>query len=215
METTAKKEFTLKEKTNKYDGILKVDEVVLTYGDKEYKREVLNTTNSVAAIVKDINKNKYIFVEQYRAGAEGLMVEVVAGGIEKGETPEEAIKREVMEETGYKVDFSTPIYDFYYSPGKSTEICSMFYVEVSEQINEGGGIGGENINLVEVEKLGLNGKLFFTVPMAELKEYDDNNLIPPYQLIDAKSIIAVNWMETSNTLREMSEVITQSKIRSL
>lgn len=215
MEKTIEQGFIIKEKNNKYNGILKIDEITLTYGDKEYKKEVLNTVNSVAAIVKDVKKNKYIFVEQYRAGAEGLMVEVVAGGIDDGETPDEAIKREIMEETGYKVEFSSHIYDFYYSPGKSTEICSLFYVEVSEQVNEGGGIDNEKINVVEVEKLGLNGKLFFNDPLAKLDEFNENNFIPPYQLIDAKSIIAVNWMETNNTLRDMSEVITQSKIRSL
>jgi hypothetical protein len=51
--------------------------------------------------------------------------------------------------------------------------------------------------------------------MADLSQISENKFMPPYQLIDAKSIIAVNWMETTNTLKEMSEVITQSKIRSL
>ena len=48
--------------------------------------------NGVGAIIKDTVKNKYIFVSQYRAGAEGLMVEIVAGKIDEGEKPEEAIK---------------------------------------------------------------------------------------------------------------------------
>jgi len=43
----------------------------------------------------------------------------------------------------------------------------------------------------------------------------EEKIIPPYQLIDAKSLIAVMWLENSNTLRDMSEVITQSKLRSL
>ena len=198
-----------------YDGYVKMEKITIKNGDKEIKREVLKTGNSVSAIIKDTVKNKYIFVSQYRPGAEGLMLEIVAGKIDTGENPEEAIKREIMEETGYKVDYYNHIYDFYYSPGVSTEICSLFYVEVSDKINEGGGIDGEGITLVEVEKLGLNGKLFFNDPMADLSQISENKFMPPYQLIDAKSIIAVNWMETTNTLKEMSEVITQSKIRSL
>jgi hypothetical protein len=40
-------------------------------------------------------------------------------------------------------------------------------------------------------------------------------MMPPYQLIDAKSLIAVMWFEKSNVLRDMAEVITQAKLRSL
>jgi hypothetical protein len=43
----------------------------------------------------------------------------------------------------------------------------------------------------------------------------ESKMKPPYQLIDAKSLIAVMWLENSNTLRDMADVITQAKIRSL
>jgi len=140
----------------------------------------------------------------------------VAGGIDKGEKPEQAIKREIMEETGYKVDYVKHISDFYASPGKTSELISLFYCEVSEKVNEGGGIGDERISVVEVEKLGLNGRLFLQDPSNPDMEFGvENKMIPPYQLIDAKSLIAVMWLEKSNVLKDMADVITQAKLRSL
>jgi ADP-ribose pyrophosphatase len=202
--------------TKVYDGFLKIKEVSLRVGDKTIKRQVVDTQNGVAALIYDTVKKKYIFVEQYRASAEGLMLEIVAGKIDGNETPEEAIKREIMEETGYKVDTMVPIKDFYTTPGMATEITYLFYVEVSDKVNDGGGLDDENIKIIEVEKLGLGGRLFFEDPFNINMEPGVEKLVmPPYQLIDAKSLIAVMWREYTDTLKNMADVITNSKLRSL
>ena len=144
------------------------------------------------------------------------MVEIVAGKIDEGEKPEEAIKREIMEETGYKVDYINHLKDFYTCPSRLDEIISVFYAEVSEQVNEGGGIGDEEISIVEVEMLGLGGRLFFEDPMnTEIKMGEEQKMKPPYQIIDAKTLIAVMSLENSNVLKDMADVITQAKLRSL
>ena len=163
------------DKKTVYDGYFKVEEYQIKDGDKEYTREVFERGNSVAAIVYDTVKEKYLFVKQWRPGAEGDMVEVVAGslGIE-GEKPEEALKREIIEEMGYKVDNMNHLKDFYVSPGGTSEITSLFYVEVSEKIGEGGGIDNENIEVIEVDYLGAMGTLFF-------EPDEDGNMLPPYQ----------------------------------
>lgn len=208
--------YEIKEKETLYEGHNKLEMWTVSEDDKEYKREVLNCGNVVAAIVKDTKKNKFIFVEQYRPATEGIMVEVVAGKIDKGEKPEESIKREIMEETGYKVDTISPIMDFYTAPGITNEVVSLFYVEVSEKVNEGGGIDDENISIVEIETLGLGGKIFPQDPFnSEMKMGEEGKIIPPYQLIDAKSIIAVMWYEKNKVLKDMADVITQAKLRSL
>jgi ADP-ribose pyrophosphatase len=216
MENNVIVDYEIIDKKEVYDGYSKVEEVTIKNGEKEIKREILKIGNGVGAIIKDTVKNKYIFVSQYRPGAEGLMVEIVAGKIDEGEKPEEAIKREVMEETGYKVDSINHLQDFYTCPSRLDEIISVFYIEVSEKINEGGGIGDESITVVEVDMLGLGGRIFFEDPLkTEIKENEEHMVKPPYQLIDAKSLIAVMSLENSNVLKDMADVITQAKLRSL
>jgi ADP-ribose pyrophosphatase len=216
MEENVVLDYEISNRETVLEDFIKVEELTIKNKEKEIKRQVLKIGNSVGAVIKDTVKNKYIFVSQYRAGAEGLMVEIVAGKIDAGEKPEEAIKREIMEETGYKVDNIEHLKDFYTSPGRTDEIMSVFYVEVSDKINEGGGIGDEEITLVEVEMLGLGGRIFFEDPLnMEINMNEEHKIKPPYQLIDAKSLVAVMCLENSNVLRDMANVITQAKLRSL
>ena len=106
--------------------------------------------------------------------------------------------------------------DFYLNPGRDTNITSLFYCEVSEKVNDGGGIGDEKISTVEIEKLGLGGRIFIEDPSNPNMEVGvEQTMKPPYQIIDAKTLIAVMWLENSNVLKDMADVITQAKIRSL
>jgi len=201
-------EYEVIKREEKYSGKFKIEELTIKQGDKEFKSEVFNRGNSVAALVYNTETKKYLFTEQYRAGADGLMIEIVAGKMEEGEKTQDSIKREIVEELGYKSDKIVHITDFYLSPGGSTEIMALFYVEVSEKIGEGGGIDGEDIRIVEVEDLGLNGNLFFEFP-------EDGDVTPPYKLIDAKSLMAVNWFVQGKMMKSIWETVSDFKMKSL
>ena len=192
----------------KYSGKFKIEEVTVQKGDEEFKTEVFDRGNSVGALVYNTETKKYLFTSQYRVGSEGVMIEVVAGKIDEGETPQEAVKREIVEEIGYKVDTMLHITDMYLSPGGSKEVMALFYVEVSEKIGDGGGIEGENITIIEVDELGMSGNLFFNIS-------EDGMITPPYKLIDAKSIIAVNAHVQSKMLRELWKTMSDYKMKSL
>ena len=43
----------------------------------------------------------------------------------------------------------------------------------------------------------------------------ENDVIPPFQCVDVKTLTAVMWVENNNVLREVAQTITNSKIRSL
>ena len=201
-------EYEVIKREEKYSGKFKIEELTIKQGDKEFKSEVFNRGNSVAALVYNTETKKYLFTEQYRLGASGLMIEIVAGKMEEGEKTQDSIKREIVEELGYKSDKIVHITDFYLSPGGSTEIMALFYVEVSEKIGEGGGIEGEDIRVVEVEDLGLNGNLFFEFP-------EDGDVTPPYKLIDAKSLMAVNWFVQGKMMKSIWETVSDFKMKSL
>lgn len=75
-----------------------------TGGIQEY--EIVNPdTHSVCAIVFDLNQN-IVMVELYRFAQNERLLELPAGAVESGESYEQAIEREILEETGYKGDIS-------------------------------------------------------------------------------------------------------------
>ena len=130
---------------NKYKGFLNIDELTIkTKSGEEVKREVMTRRNAVAALVYDTVINKYVFTMQFRPGPECEMLEIPAGTLENDEDPIEAMKREILEEIGYKTDFIELIEECYMSPGGNSELISIYYVEVSDKIEEGGGLESEH-----------------------------------------------------------------------
>jgi ADP-ribose pyrophosphatase len=81
------------------------------------------------------------------------VIEVVAGTLDiPNEDPVDALKREVLEETGYLVDTTELIGSCFVSPGCTTEFLSIFYCEVSNKIESGGGVHDEDIEIIYLSK---------------------------------------------------------------
>ncbi|MCX5725682.1 MAG: tyrosine recombinase [Candidatus Saganbacteria bacterium] len=78
------------------------------------------------AIVALTNENRVVLVRQYRTAAKRALLEVPAGLVQKGETPAQAAKRELEEETGYSAKKIKKILDGFASPGYSTEVIQYF-----------------------------------------------------------------------------------------
>jgi ADP-ribose pyrophosphatase len=55
-------------------------------------------------IVAATRENRILLVRQYRPPVAAVTLELPAGHIEPGETPEQAARRELVEETGYEAD---------------------------------------------------------------------------------------------------------------
>lgn len=164
------------DRINKYKGhFLDIDELtVRTKKGSEVKREVMARKNAVAALVYDTVKEQYIFCSQWRPGSASDLVEIVAGTLDKpGEDPRDAMKREIMEEIGYETDSIKLIDECYMSPGGTTEIITIYYAEVSNQVEEGGGHASEH---EEIDILYMDYQEMITT-----------------RFRDAKTIIAVNW----------------------
>jgi ADP-ribose pyrophosphatase len=66
------------------------------------------------------------FVRQYRHAAQASLLELPAGALEKGESPEAAALREVREETGLAAGRIQKIGAFFLAPGYSTEFMHVY-----------------------------------------------------------------------------------------
>ncbi len=80
----------------------------------------------VIGVLPILEDGRIIFVRQYRKAAERILLEIPAGGIDDGETPEDAVRREMIEETGYRVGTLERLCSFYTSPGFTTEYMYLY-----------------------------------------------------------------------------------------
>ena len=82
--------------------------------------------NGAVVIVPIDQQGNILFVRQFRVGAERTLLELPAGLLEKGETPENSAAREVREETGMAASQLEEIGQLYMVPGYSTEKMHAF-----------------------------------------------------------------------------------------
>ena len=87
---------------------------------REVAREVVEHPDSV--VILALREDGMIpFVRQWRAPAEGVLLELPAGKIDPGEEPEAAARRELREEVGLDPAELEPLPAFYVAPGWATE----------------------------------------------------------------------------------------------
>ncbi|HUU14344.1 MAG TPA: NUDIX hydrolase [Terriglobia bacterium] len=98
---------------------LKVDRVVEP-GGIVANREIVCHPGSVV-VLPELPDGRLLLIRQFRYAARRWLWELVAGGIEPGETPLEAARRELAEETGYRARTFRPLFTFFPSPGFVSE----------------------------------------------------------------------------------------------
>ena len=156
------------------------------------KWEVFDRGHAVAVLLYDEARDVIVMVRQFRvpvylSGDTPFLLEVPAGSLEKGEDPAAAIIREVMEETGYRAESPQTLFTAYMSPGSVTEKVHFYFAPVSaaEKVEAGGGLEDEHEDLEIVE-----------VSPKEAIEMIDNG-----RIIDAKTIMLVQWLSLRNSKR--------------
>jgi GDP-mannose pyrophosphatase NudK len=158
---------------------------------KEQTRESYDRGNGAVILLYNLAEKKVILTQQFRlptfinGNSTGMLIEACAGLLDQ-DNPEECIKRETEEETGYQVTDVRKIYEAYMSPGSVTEILHFFIAEYSEamKVNEGGGVVGEEEN-IEV----------LTVDFDEALAMIDEGKIK-----DAKTIMLVQYLRLKGIL---------------
>jgi ADP-ribose pyrophosphatase len=115
------------ESQRKFEGRicnLRVDTVQLA-GGRTAQREIVEH-EPVVAIVPIDNEGNVVLVRQYRLATGVVLLEVPAGGVDPGETPEDAAQRELAEEIGMRAGCLERLVAFYVSPGFLTEYVYAF-----------------------------------------------------------------------------------------
>jgi 8-oxo-dGTP pyrophosphatase MutT (NUDIX family) len=80
--------------------------------------------------------NKMVLVRQYRHGADIISLEIPGGVIDGGESPETAIKRELLEETGYSFESAELIATLYPNPATSTNRTFTYLLQGGVKTHE-------------------------------------------------------------------------------
>ncbi|MDP3737297.1 MAG: NUDIX domain-containing protein [Hyphomonadaceae bacterium] len=136
-----KRKVDIKSRRQAYKGRYKIEEVVFDFDRAagkgriaDAKREIFERGDSAAALIHDIERDVIVLTEQFRiatyAKGPGYILEAMAGSVEEDEDPEDCIRREMMEEVGYKAGELTLVAKGYVSPGATSERIFLYYAPV-------------------------------------------------------------------------------------
>lgn len=150
-------------------------------------RELFRRNNCVGVLLYDPHRDEVVLIEQFRVGAmaqslaceQNWLIEIVAGGIETGETAEAVAYRESLEEAGCEIETLKLIREFYTTPGGCSELLSLFCGKVDTS-----KIGGFHGLEEEQEDIRV-----FTVSFAEAYQMLEQGLI-----VSGIPIIALQWL---------------------
>ena len=122
-------------------------------------RETYDRGNGATILLYNLDKQTVILTRQFRFPAyinglsDGLLIETAAGLLDQA-SPEERIKAEVEEETGYRVQEVEKVFEVYMSPGSVTEKLFFFVAQYDpgSKVSCGGGVEneGEDIEVLEL-----------------------------------------------------------------
>jgi ADP-ribose pyrophosphatase len=100
-------------------------DTVRTPGDQTAIWDVIEHPGSVSIVPIDTD-DQVLLVRQYRPAIGKTLLEIPAGTVEPGESPEVTARRELREEIGMRAEWLRSIGSYYLAPGYSSELMHAF-----------------------------------------------------------------------------------------
>ncbi len=170
--------------------------VVFEYQKKDgtwetQSREAYDRGNGAAILLYNPQQQTVILTRQFRmptylnGNTSGMLIEACAGLLDK-DNPEDCIRRETEEETGYRVTDVRKVFELYMSPGSVTEILYFFVGEYTSDMktHDGGGAADEQENIEVLE-----------MPFAQAVE-----MMQSGEIKDAKTVILLQYAQVNKLL---------------
>ncbi|WP_454802357.1 GDP-mannose pyrophosphatase NudK [Mucilaginibacter phyllosphaerae] len=153
---------------------------------QQHSREAYDRGNGATILLYNKANQTVILTRQFRmptylnGNEDGYMIETCAGLLDK-DNPEDCIRKETEEETGYKISAVQKVFEAYMSPGSVTEILYFFVAEYTKdmKVSDGGGLQEETENIEVVE-----------IPFAKAVE-----MVKTGEIKDAKTIMLLQYAQ--------------------
>jgi len=182
------------DKTVCYDGFFRLERYRLRHRlfsgawSRVLTRELFERGHAAAVLPYDPALDAVVLVEQFRIGAletpgSPWLLEIVAGIIDPGETPEDVVRREALEEANCQIQELLHICDYFVSPGGTSERISLFCGKVHAA--SAGGLYGL---AAEEEDIRVT-----VVPFVEAIEQ-----LHAGKINSAAPIIALQWLQLNH-----------------
>jgi nudix-type nucleoside diphosphatase (YffH/AdpP family) len=154
-------------------------------------RESYDRGNGAVILLYNTKKKTVVLTRQFRLPSyingndDGMMIECCAGLLDN-DNPSDCIRKEAMEETGYRIQNVKKLFEAYMSPGAVTEILHYFVAEFDDsmKLNEGGGLDQEQ---EDIEVLELDFELAY-------------KMIASGEIKDAKTILLLQYAKIHNLI---------------
>jgi len=153
---------TLNTKTIYEGKIFNISIDTIREGDIQYDREIVIHKGS-AVIMPVFADNTVALVRQYRHAARQSLLEIPAGTLEQGESPEVGAARELEEEIGVRAEQLELLTEFYVSPGFLTEKMFVFLAtgltETQQKLEDDENLTVERHSFKQLYEMIRNGEI--------------------------------------------------------
>ncbi|EPJ7146848.1 TPA: ADP-ribose diphosphatase [Proteus mirabilis] len=186
-------------KRTRYKGFFRMNEYRFKHRlfkggwSAEVKREVFERGHAGVLLAYDPKRDEVVLIEQiripaYETSQTPWLLEVIAGMVEEGESPEEVVRREATEEAGITIGRCKPIVSYLSSPGGTSERMYVYVGEVDATTATGiHGLACENEDI-----------RVHVVSREQAYQWVEEGIID-----NAASVIALQWLQLHHvTLRK-------------